>query len=268
MKNQVAIIGYGALGKILTEVILTKLSEQYQIAGIWSRSIEKYKEELNALNVSCYSSLEELLNGSADYVVEIASVQAALSYGEQVLNARKHLILTSVGALADDEFSSRLKAASVHANKKVYVTSGAVGGFDIFRTIALMGNADAQIETWKSPASLVSAPGLQGKTLSDTEEETVFNGTAREAIAGFPKNVNVAVASASASVGVDHMKTIITSTPGKSTNTHKITVKNDSVTATLKVSSRPDARNPKSSVVTAWSVASLLANLSSPVEFY
>lgn len=268
MKKSVAIIGYGALGKILSKVILTRLSDQYTLAGIWSRSVQNYRQELENANIPSYLSLQELLDGSADYVVEIASIQAAKSYGEQILQAHKHLILTSVGALADEDFSLRLKNAAFSSGKKVYVTSGAVGGFDIFQTIALMGNTDAQIETWKSPSSLAGAPGLDGKTLSDDTEQTVFCGTARKAISGFPKNVNVAVASASASVGIDSMKTIITSNPAKNVNTHKITVHNDSVCATLEVSSKPDSKNPRSSVVTAWSVASLLMNLANPIEFY
>lgn len=266
--KKVAIIGYGALGKILAEVIQTKLSEQYALAGVWSRSIEKHEEELSKRRISTYPSLEALLKDTADYVVEIAGVEAARAYGVQVLNAGKHLVLTSVGALADDAFSAALKHAAMQSDKKVYVTSGAVGGFDIFQSIALMGNAVGRIETWKAPKGLAGAPGLAGRSISETEEELVFDGTARDAIAAFPKNVNVAVASASASVGVDAMKTLITSCPGKSTNTHKITVENDTVTAVLQVSSRPDAKNPKSSVVTAWSVAALLANLASPIEFY
>lgn len=268
MRKRVAIIGYGALGKILSEVIQTKLSDCYILTGIWSRSIHKNRKELNDAGITAYSSLQELLGGPADYVVEIAGIEAAKTYGEQILQAKKHLIITSVGALADESFSESLREKAVLKGKKVYVTSGAVGGFDVFQTIALMGNAEGKIETWKAPASLAGAPGLHGNTLSTEEEQVVFAGTAREAIAGFPKNVNVAVASASASVGSDAMKTVIISSPEKSVNTHKITVHNDSVRATLEVTSRPDAKNPKSSMVTAWSVASLLRNLADPIEFY
>lgn len=268
MRKKVAIIGYGALGKILSEVIQTKLSDCYILTGIWSRSIQKHRQELNDADITIYSSLKELLDGLADYVVEIAGIEAAKAYGEQILQAKKHLIITSVGALADESFSEGLRETAISEGKKVYVTSGAVGGFDVFQTIALMGNAEGKIETRKAPASLAGAPGLQGNALSEEEEQVVFDGTAREAIAGFPKNVNVAAASASASVGIDAMKTVIISSPGKNVNTHKITVSNDSVRATLEVSSRPDVKNPKSSVVTAWSVASLLKNLADPIEFY
>ena len=85
---------------------------------------------------------------------------------------------------------------------------------------------------------------------------------------GFPKNVNVAVASALASVGVDRMQVTIDSCPGMEDNVHKIVVENHSVTAVVEIASRPDADNPKSSVMTAWSVVALLANLADPVQFF
>ncbi|MCD7906357.1 MAG: DUF108 domain-containing protein, partial [Clostridium sp.] len=116
--------------------------------------------------------------------------------------------------------------------------------------------------------SLNGAPYLNGRVLSAEEQERIFEGTARDAISGFPKNVNVAVASALASVGVDQMQVTIDSCPGMEDNVHKIVVENDSVKAVVEISSKPDADNPKSSVMTAWSVVALLDNLASPFQFF
>ena len=132
----------------------------------------------------------------------------------------------------------------------------------------MMGEAEGIIESVKAPESLNGVPFLQGRILSEIKQETVFEGTAEEAIDGFPKNVNVAVSSALSSVGVENMKTRIVSCPGMKENMHRVTVKNNLVRAVLEVSSKPDPANPKSSMITAWSIASLLENLAAAIEFY
>ena len=178
------------------------------------------------------------------------------------------LVIVSIGALADAALWNDIQSTAKVHHTKVYLPSGAVGGFDILRTIHEMGNAHAEILNLKAPRSLNGAPYLEGRVLSNTQEEKVFEGNALEAIAGFPKNVNVAVSSGLASVGVEHMGVKIRSIPGLEDNIHAITCQNDSVKAEITITSKPDPVNPKSSVVTAWSVIAMLRNLASPVEFF
>lgn len=268
MKKSIGIIGYGALGKILVDAVLEKLSEDYTIQGVWTQNIDKHRPSLKEKNVPAYSAVDELLGDSTDLIVEIAGAEVVKDYGQKVLENGKDLIITSVGALADDAFYEQLRETARSKNKKVYVASGAVGGFDIFQAIAMQGQAEGLIYTQKAPRSLEGAPHLKGRSLSEEEAELIFNGTAREAIDAFPKNINVAVASALASVGVDAMRTQIESVPGLDANSHQVTVENDTVQASLEVVSKPDKDNPKSSVITAWSVAALLKNLADPIEFY
>lgn len=268
MKKKVALIGYGALGQILVDALLDKLSEDYQVAGVWTRSIDKHKSALASKGVPAYDSFEDLLGDDSDYVVEIASVSAVADYGLDILSSGKNLIISSVGALSDADLQADLAQCAKNHGKKVYVTSGAIGGFDIFQAISLMGGAEGVIHTRKAPRSLEGAPYLEDQSLPQDQAQVVFDGTAEEAIQGFPQNVNVAVASALASVGTDQMQTIIESVPDLSANSHQLTVKNDRVRADLKVTSQPDPQNSKSSVVTAWSVAALLKNLASPIELF
>lgn len=268
MRKKVSIIGYGALGKILADGISRKLSHDYEIAGIWSRSIAKHADELSRAGIPFYASFEELLADNTHYVIEIAGTQAVADYGFSVLQTGKNLIITSIGALANQKLYTALRQTAKNHNCKIHLTSGAVGGFDIFQSIRMMGPATARIDNFKAPDSLNGAPYLNGRPLPKEQSILVFEGNAREAIAGFPKNVNVAVASALASVGVDEMQVSITSCPNQERNIHKITVQNATVTATVEVSSAPDPVNPKSSTVTAWSIIALLQNLADPVQLF
>ena len=148
------------------------------------------------------------------------------------------------------------------------VASGAVGGFDLLRTFQLMGNNKAKIENFKAPSSLKGAPYLEKNPLSEEQTQKIFTGNAKKAIEGFPKNVNVAVASAITSVGTEDMQVEITSCPGEKNNIHRITTENNLGKAVIEITSKPDPENPRSSIITAWSIVALLENLAGYIQFF
>jgi len=267
MKKKLAIIGCGALGRILATNVKKLLDEQYEITGLFDidkNSAEKLAQDVRS---KAYNNIEELYADAPDYTVEIAGVPAAKAYGEDILRNVSDLIVVSVGSLADEEFKQKLITAAGESGHKLYVVNGAIGGFDLMQIFALMGNAKVSIESTKAPRSLNGAPYLSGRELSETEEELVFCGNMQDAIKGFPKNVNVAVATALASDNPD-TEVRIRSVPGKKENSHAITLEGEHMKAEITVTSTPDPVNPKSSVSAAWSVVALLKNLASPVFFY
>lgn len=195
--------------------------------------MDRARLEIQSAGFRAYESFEELLEDRPDHVVEIAGGQALRQYGVRVLKQGLKLIAVSVGALADDALYEELKETARQNQTKGYLTSGAVGGFDVLQTIHMMGIARGPIENFKVPHSLNGAPYLKGRLLSEEHAELVYDGTAREAIQGFPQNVNVAIGSALASVGVDQMEVSIESRAGLEDNIHKIMVENDSVKAVV-----------------------------------
>ena len=266
--KKIAVIGYGALGKIFVDALQKTLPDQYEIEGIYVRNRDTVKKTLEELGIRSFQTFEELLGGSAEYVVEIASVQAVAEYGTRILQSGKNLIVTSVGALADEALWNQLEEAAEKADRRVLIASGAIGGFDLLRTFQLMGKNRAKIENYKSPDSLKGAPYLEQNPLSEEKVHKIFTGNAKEAIAGFPKNVNVAVASALASVGPEFMEVEITSCPGEKNNIHRITTENELGKAVIEITSRPDPQNPRSSIMTAWSIVALLENLAGRIQFF
>ncbi len=267
MKKKLAIIGCGALGRILATNVHKLLNDQYEICGLydlWQEGAEKLAADVGS---KACSTIEELYALKPDYTVEIAGIPAAKAYGEEILRNVSDLIVVSVGSLADEDFKKSLISAAQDSGHKLYVVSGAVGGFDLMQIFALMGESKVSIESTKAPRSLNGAPYLNGRELSETEEELVFCGGVQEAISGFPKNVNVAVATALASDN-PNTEVRIRSVPGRAENSHAITIEGEHMKAEIKVTSTPDPVNPKSSVSAAWSVVALLKNLASPVFFY
>lgn len=266
--KKIAVIGYGALGKILTSALVEKLDTSYELKGIYDSALSEETVHIDGKAILLYPSFDALLQDDTEIVVEIAGVGAVKEYIPPLLEAGKDVVITSVGALADEALYEHIKKTAESAGRKVHITSGAIGGFDIMRTLYLMGGATSEIQSTKAPKSLNGAPYLKGELLPENEKCTAFEGNAREAIVGFPKNTNVSVATGIVTNGAEHTGVRLVSDPESLGNTHRVTVENDRAKAVVKITSKPDPNNPKSSITAAWSVVALLENLASPIQFF
>lgn len=266
--RRIAVIGAGALSKIFCEQVQKQLVQQYSIVAVMSRNIEHANSLAQAVSALPCIAIDQLLSVKPDIVVEFASRDAVAEYGETVLKAGCDFVVVSIGALSNDILKRRLETAAQEANRKIYIPNGAVGGLDLMQTFATMGPCKVVIQNTKAPKSLAGAPYLKDKTLSKTEAEVLYEGDVATAINGFPKNVNVAVASALASESMNTATVRVKSDPETTRNTHSIRLTNDLMQAQLTISSRPDPANPKSSTSTAYSVVALLKNLASPIQFF
>ena len=199
--KKLAIIGYGALGKILVSAVLKHLKEDYELIGIYDRILEGDHIEIGGTSLPLFDNFEAVLTSDAQIVVEIAGVGAVQSYGDRILKAHKDLVITSVGSLADEDLFAKLKESAKQAGQKIHITSGAIGGFDVLRTISLMGQAQTSFRTKKGPKSLSGTPLFEESLMTDKEEKQVFHGSAKEAISILPTKVNVAIAASLASSG-------------------------------------------------------------------
>ena len=264
---RIALIGCGALGRIFALNTQQLLSEHYQICAVMARQFEHAQKLADEINTKPVHDLEELLAEKPEMVIELAGAQALHDYAETILSQGINLVAASVGALADSAFKNKLLCAAQKHHATLYIPNGAIGGLDLMRTFALMQGATLEIENIKAPKSLNGAPYLKGESLPNDRPITVFEGGVKEAIAGFPKNVNVAVAASLATEAISSHVTI-KSDPGTNVNTHHLTLKNALMSADITISSKPDPRNPKSSTSTAWSVIALLQNLASPLRFF
>ncbi|NLJ78663.1 MAG: aspartate dehydrogenase [Tissierellia bacterium] len=260
-------MGSGSLGTIIAKAIATELSDEYELLGILSGRLENAVRLADKVGCKAYRDIDDMLLDKPDYVIEAASPDVIRDMGAKILENRTNLIVLSVGAFADDEFYTRMERAARENDCRIHMASGAVGGFDVLRSAMLMEDSTVSIVTEKSPNSLKGAPALEGRELSHDMEEEIFNGSAREAIKLFPRNVNVAVATALATVGVDDTNTIIRSIPDMQSNKHNIRLKGDTIRISIEIDSKPTPDNPGSSTLAAWSVISLLKNMVSPITF-
>ncbi len=264
MKKRLVIVGCGRLAGIVADALLRGLLPEYELVGTLSRSFESAATlacRMRNEGVSCVpcSNLDELLDLQPDILVETASPAAMRQLSLPTLSRGVSIVTLSIGAFADQDFYNEVIAVAREHGSRVYLASGATGGFDVLRTVALMGGgATAEFFNEKGPA------GLRGTPVYDDslqhEQRVVFRGTATEAISLFPTRVNVTVATSLASVGPEKMNVTMQSSPYFKGDTQRVEVRNNQVRAVVDVYST-------TSEIAGWSVVSVLRNIVSPIVF-
>jgi aspartate dehydrogenase len=115
----------------------------------------------------------------------------------------------------------------------------------------LAGVGEVTLTSRKNPKAL-------GKT--NTEETTVYEGTAKEAARLFPREMNVA-ATLALTVKPAKVKVIVVSDPAVTRNTHEINVKWRFGEMQMRFANDPHPDNPHTSALAAWSAIKLLQTL-------
>lgn len=263
--HTLAIAGCGKLAHIVVDALLKGLLPNYQLIGSYSRTFQKAQEVADkvgehAFGYSCTpcQSFEDLLALKPDYIVETASPTAFREMALPALKNGSSIVTLSIGALADPDFYETVQQAALENNTRVHLASGAIGGFDLMRTVSLMEECEVSFTTEKGPNSLKNTE-VYNEDLQ-TEKREVFKGDAKEAIALFPTRVNVAVAAALASVGPENLKVSINSTPNFVGDDHRIEIKSNQIHAIVDVYS-------KTAEIAGWSVVNTLRNIVSPIVF-
>lgn len=252
---KVGIMGCGAIANALVNFRLNnKLNADIAFFFDLNKdSSTKLAQKINAVSVD---SVDELIENS-DLILECASQGAVIHSIPRILETGTDVIIMSVGALLNQEFRDKIEKTAKYNGAKIYLPTGAITGIDTVKA-ARMGEIESvSLVTRKPPVSL-------GQDFEDDEEKVLFKGKASEAVIKYPKNINVSSTLSLAS-GIDADVTIIAD-PKIKNNTHEIRIKGtfgELVTTTSNVSS-PD--NPKTSMLAAFSAASLLNKLSETIQ--
>ena len=205
------------------------------------------------------------LAGRADIVVESAPAAAFREIAEPVVRAGKVLVAISAGALLDH---ADLVEAARATGAQIVVPSGAVMGLDAVRGAAESGIESVTMITRKPPGGLAGAPHLvdHGIDIDGLEAPLkVFEGSARDAVRGFPANVNVAAALGLAGIGPERTRLEIWADPGVTRNTHEIRLEAETVRFQLRIENVPSEENPRTGRSVAPSVVATLRRFVAPL---
>lgn len=261
----VGIAGLGAIGLAVARRIDAGDLPGITLNAVAVRDEAKAKAALAGFRkppqITGFAGLAE----SADVIIECLPSALFAAVAEPALRRGRIFMPLSVGALLNH---MPLIDLARDTGARIIVPTGALLGLDAVRAAAEARITSARIVTRKPPAGLAGAPLLVERGISvDSIKEPlrVFEGSAREAIAGFPANVNVAVALSLAGIGPDQTRIEIWADPGVTRNTHTVIVKSDSSDLTMTIENIPSEENPRTGKITALSVIAALRKLTAPL---
>lgn len=250
---RILLVGCGALGGAIARAVTKMHGASLTVFDVdHARSVKLARETLAPV----VKTIEEGLR-DADLVVEAASQAALRELVPKVLGAGKPLIALSVGALVDDALVETIVQTAARTGGRLLVPSGALAALDAVRGAAEGGLDEVTLVTAKPPAGF----GLDVKTAT-----VLFEGTARDAVKQYPKNVNVAAALSLAGIGFDRTTVRIVADPALTANTHTVHAKGAFGVLTCKIENRPSPENPASSHLASLAAIALIRRFVSPIQ--
>lgn len=265
---RVGIIGCGTIGTEISKA-LDKKTIDAELVGVYDRNKEHCESLLKKLKNKPEILSPKKLISKADFVVECASQKAVCEFGLSVLKEGKDLMVLSVGALLDSSLLNELILAAKENNCRMYVPSGAIAGIDCLKSASIAKINKVVLSTTKNPLGLKDAPFVLENKIDLTsfrEKTLLFEGSAEDAVKGFPANVNVAAALSLAGIGAKETKVRVFVNPKAKENIHEITVEGEFGKLTCRVENVPSPENPRTSYLAALSAIATLKKLTLPLQ--
>ncbi len=264
---KLAVIGYGTIVKLALETMSRELPRPLNSLAILARPggegrAEAMLQSLGPKLAHKYlvtPDMGELLSLRPDCVAEAAGHEALRSAGAACLRAGADLVVTSVGALADDALRQALDAAAAMGGAAYSPIAGAIGGMDILAAARLAGIESVTYTGRKPPKAW---KGTRAESLVDldrvTQETVFFDGVAGVAARDFPQNANVAATLALGGAGFENTRVRLIADPAIIRNVHEISVRAACADFDFRVEGYPSPDNPKTSMTVAYSLAAEL----------
>ncbi|MBI3434143.1 MAG: aspartate dehydrogenase [Proteobacteria bacterium] len=261
---RVAIGGLGAIGRVLARALASDMPG-LELACAAAGNAAKARAWLDDEGIVCPLVEVEEFPTRADIAVECAPAALLERICRPMLAAGKDVMVLSCGALLG---RTDLIDLARKSGGHIMVPTGALLGLDAVTAAAQGAIHSVRMTTRKPPHGLAGAPYLVRNNISVTglnEAKRVFSGSAREAAAGFPANVNVAAALSLAGIGPDRTMIDIWADPQVTRNCHTIEVEADSARFSLSIENVP-SQNPKTGKIVALSVIAALRKLRAPLR--
>ena len=251
VSDRIALIGFGAIGQVV--------ASEVEVAAVLVR--ERYVESARRAlpGVAVVASVDDLLEIGPDLVVECAGQPAVREYGEAVLDGGTDLMVISTGAFGDRAFLDRMCGAAGRAGRRILLPAGATAGLDGLLALREGGLDSVRYTSSKPPHAWLGTPAEQAFRLEALSEPTViYSGPAHEAARLYPKNANLAVTIALAGLGLERTQVDLVADPALTGNVGRIEASGRLGTLSVEMAGRAAPENPKTSLVTAYSIVHAL----------
>jgi aspartate dehydrogenase len=201
-----------------------------------------------------------------EVVVECAGHRAVRDHGVRCLESGADLVLTSIGALVDDDLRARLEQAAAGAGRRLTIAAAGIGALDILAAAAVGGLSRVQMTVRKDPSAWY---GTEAERLCDLgslrEPLLIYEGSVRDGAARYPQNVNIAAAVGLAGLGLDRTQLRIIADP--TIRSHVVEIEAQGAFGSFRFCEDvlPTAANPKTGRLVAMAVIKTIRQLTAPL---
>jgi aspartate dehydrogenase len=257
------IIGAGTIGNY---VCLKATERGHRVGAILRRASASRDGAAGA--VAVVTSVAKL-PPDIEHVIDCAGHEALKAYGADILRRGIDLTTVSLGALADESLHRDLVRAARDGDSRLHLVSGAIGALDCLRAARVGGLTKVTYSGRKPASSWKGTPAEEAFDLDGLcAPETIFEGSAREASAAYPKNANVAAAVALAGLGFDGTSVRLIADPRIGENVHEVEAQGEFGEFAFRIVGRAVPDNPRTSALAAMSVISSLEQETESIRFY
>lgn len=260
------LIGCGSVGRVLAE----NMQKMREIEKFYV--YDEFREASQSLQ-NDFDKAEAVENpvefmAMANLVIEAASQKAVEMYGPDVLKRGIDFMIMSVGALGSDELRNELFSLAKEKGGRIYIPSGAVCGTEVLDGASVADIEYVELETVKPPEGLRGSRYLKEKGIDPMnvkERTVVFEGSARDAVQAFPKNVNVSATLSLIGIGFDRTRVKVVLDPNVKRNKHHVRIVGDFGISECSVENVPSPDNPRTSYLAAISAVATLRRIVSGI---
>lgn len=255
------IIGCGSIGGVIADAIVHRFADTVKLLGICDIDEEKAHKLLKRLKVNVPLLSRKELIKKCGLIIEAASGSISYEIAKEALQAGKDVMVMSTGGLLG---RSDIFELAKKKNAKIYLPSGAICGLDGVKSAMMANVKSVTLTTRKPPSGLKGAPYVLKKNIdldSIKDETVIFEGTAEDAVKGFPQNVNVSATLSLCGLGAKATKVRIVTSPHYKSNIHEVEVEGDFGRLKTVTENVPMLDNPKTSYIAALSAIATLKNI-------
>ena len=137
---KIGLIGYGAIGEPVAHAILNHTHglerDNITLVSIFVQSSRHSSDPCFKLITT---SWETFISSHVDLIDECAGQQAIQPFANNILDAKKSLLITSIGALTDSSLFKTLQATAKKNKVRILLASGAMPGVNWMASSSLAG---------------------------------------------------------------------------------------------------------------------------------
>ncbi len=264
---RIGIVGCGTIGTKLAEYIDRKLEDRTEVVALSDIDESKARNLASGLKAKPkVTSIDDLVS-AADLVIEAASAKVSFEVAKKSVDAGKDVMVMSTGGLLKD-YKSLFDSANKKGSK-IYLPSGAICGLDGLKGAKVARIEKVTLTTRKPPVGFKGAPYVIKNNINLDEiksDKVLFEGSASEAIDGFPANINVAATLSLCGIGPDKTKVRIIASPLITRNIHEVEIEGEFGKLLARTENVPSPDNPKTSYMAILSAIATLEGILEPVK--